>query len=58
MLAAQIGYLPGTIWIIIGVIFAGAVQDMVTLFFSTRRGGRSLARWPARRSGRSAAPPR
>nr|WP_308190263.1 carbon starvation CstA family protein [Pseudonocardia sp. TRM90224] len=42
VLAAQMGYLPGTIWIIFGVIFAGAVQDMVTLFFSTRRGGRSL----------------
>jgi carbon starvation protein len=42
VLAAQLGYLPGTLWIIIGVIFAGAVQDMVTLFFSTRRGGRSL----------------
>jgi carbon starvation protein len=42
VLAAQMGYLPGTIWIIIGVIFAGAVQDMITLFFSTRRGGRSL----------------
>lgn len=36
------GYLPGTIWIVVGVIFAGAVQDMVTLFFSTRRNGRSL----------------
>ncbi|MEV3989212.1 carbon starvation CstA family protein [Streptomyces sp. NPDC049837] len=42
VLAAQMGYLPGTIWIIVGVIFAGAVQDMVTLFFSTRRDGRSL----------------
>ncbi|MDQ4118037.1 MAG: carbon starvation protein A [Actinomycetota bacterium] len=42
VLAAQLGYLPGTLWIILGVIFAGAVQDMVTLFFSTRRGGRSL----------------
>ncbi|GAA2110043.1 carbon starvation CstA family protein [Actinomadura alba] len=42
VLAAQMGYLPGTIWIILGVIFAGAVQDMVTLFFSMRRGGRSL----------------
>ncbi|MFJ9801802.1 carbon starvation CstA family protein [Streptomyces wuyuanensis] len=42
ILAAQMGYLPGTIWIIVGVIFAGAVQDMVTLFFSTRRDGRSL----------------
>ncbi|MFI8900764.1 carbon starvation CstA family protein [Streptomyces virginiae] len=42
VLAAQMGYLPGTIWIVAGVIFAGAVQDMVTLFFSTRRDGRSL----------------
>ncbi|MFS8198704.1 carbon starvation CstA family protein [Streptomyces sp. CWNU-52B] len=42
VLAAQMGYLPGTIWIIVGVIFAGAVQDMIVLFFSTRRDGRSL----------------
>ncbi len=42
VLAAQMGFLPGTIWIILGVIFAGAVQDMVVLFFSTRRNGRSL----------------
>ncbi|WP_308283939.1 carbon starvation CstA family protein [Streptomyces buecherae] len=42
VLAAQMGYLPGTIWIVVGVIFAGAVQDMVTLFFSTRRDGKSL----------------
>jgi carbon starvation protein len=42
ILAAQMGYLPGTIWIIVGVIIAGAVQDMITLFFSTRRDGRSL----------------
>ncbi|WP_033282078.1 carbon starvation CstA family protein [Streptomyces sp. NRRL F-525] len=42
VLAAQMGYLPGTVWIIVGVIFAGAVQDMVVLFFSTRRDGRSL----------------
>ncbi len=42
VLAAQMGYLPGTLWIIIGVIFAGAVQDLVVLFFSMRRGGRSL----------------
>src|SRR3954468_5467256 len=42
VLAAQMGYLPGTIWIIVGVIFAGAVQDMVVLFFSMRRGGKSL----------------
>src|SRR3954449_8442187 len=42
VLAAQMGYLPGTIWIIVGVIFAGAVQDMITLFFSMRRDGKSL----------------
>ncbi|GAA2663087.1 carbon starvation CstA family protein [Streptomyces aculeolatus] len=42
VLAAQMGFLPGTIWIVAGVIFAGAVQDMVVLFFSTRRNGRSL----------------
>ncbi len=42
VLAAQMGYLPGTIWIIVGVIFAGAVQDMVILFFSQRRDGKSL----------------
>ena len=42
VLAAQMGYLPGTIWIIVGVIFAGAVQDMVILFFSLRRDGKSL----------------
>ncbi len=42
VLAAQMGYLPGTIWIIVGAIFAGAVQDMVTLFFSMRRNGKSL----------------
>ena len=42
VLAAQMGYLPGTLWIIIGVCFAGAVQDMLVLFFSMRRGGRSL----------------
>jgi carbon starvation protein len=42
VLAAQMGYLPGTIWIVVGVIFAGAVQDMITLFFSMRRNGKSL----------------
>ncbi len=42
VLAAQMGFLPGTIWIIVGVIFAGAVQDYLVLFFSMRRGGRSL----------------
>ncbi len=42
VLAAQMGYLPGTIWIIVGVILAGAVQDMVVLFLSMRRDGKSL----------------
>ena len=42
VLAAQMGYLPGTIWILAGVVFAGAVQDMTVLFLSTRRDGRSL----------------
>jgi carbon starvation protein len=41
-LAAQFGYLPGTLWILIGAVLGGAVQDMDTLFFSTRRNGRSL----------------
>jgi len=36
------GYLPGTLWILAGVVFAGAVQDMTVLFMSTRRDGRSL----------------
>jgi carbon starvation protein len=42
VLAAQMGYLPGTIWILAGVVFAGAVQDFVILFCSMRRDGRSL----------------
>ena len=41
-LAAQFGYLPGTLWILIGAVFGGCVQDFVILFFSTRRDGRSL----------------
>ncbi|OTG65897.1 carbon starvation CstA family protein [Acinetobacter silvestris] len=42
ILAAQMGYLPGTLWLLIGVVFAGAVQDFLVLFISTRRDGRSL----------------
>src|SRR5215471_11050205 len=42
VLAAQMGYLPGTIWILAGVVFAGAVQDMTVLFLSMQRDGRSL----------------
>ncbi|UYP19450.1 carbon starvation protein A [Rhodococcus sp. Z13] len=42
VLAAQMGYLPGTIWIVVGVVFAGAVQDFLVLWISSRRRGRSL----------------
>jgi len=42
VLAAQMGYLPGTMWILFGVIFAGAVQDFMVLGLSLRRDGRSL----------------
>jgi carbon starvation protein len=42
VLAAQMGYLPGTLWLLVGVVFAGAVQDFIVLFISTRRDGRSL----------------
>src|SRR5271166_4126949 len=42
VLAAQMGYLPGTLWILAGAVFAGAIQDMTVLFLSTRRDGRSL----------------
>jgi carbon starvation protein len=43
-LAAQFGYLPGFLWIVLGAVLMGAVQDMVILAFSTRRDGMSLAR--------------
>lgn len=42
VLAAQMGYLPGTLWLLAGVVFAGAVQDFLILYFSTRRDARSL----------------
>ncbi len=42
VLAAQMGYTPGMLWILAGVVFAGAVQDFMVLFISTRRDGRSL----------------
>ncbi len=42
ILAAQFGFLPGTLWLIVGVILAGAVQDFVILCCSMRRGGKSL----------------
>src|SRR5947209_14374090 len=43
VLAIQFGYLPGLVWLVVGVCLAGAVQDMMVLATSTRRGGRSLA---------------
>ncbi|CAL9400198.1 Peptide transporter CstA [Streptomyces sp. enrichment culture] len=52
VMAAQMGYLPGTIWIIVGVIFAGAVQDMVVLFISMRRDGKSLGQMARDEIGR------
>jgi carbon starvation protein len=52
VLAAQMGYLPGTLWIIFGVVFAGAVQDMLALFLSIRRGGRSLGQMARDEIGR------
>ena len=42
VLAAQMGYLPGTLWILLGAVLAGTVQDMMMLFLSSRRDGRSL----------------
>ena len=42
ILAAQMGYLPGTLWLVVGVVLAGAVQDFVILFGSMRRNGKSL----------------
>ncbi|MBI4474932.1 MAG: carbon starvation protein A, partial [Acidobacteria bacterium] len=42
-LAAQFGYLPGLLWLVIGVVLAGAVQDFIILAASVRRGGKSLA---------------
>src|SRR5258707_11412669 len=43
VLAAQFGFLPGLIWLVVGVVMAGAVQDFIILFASVRRGGKSLA---------------
>lgn len=52
VLAAQMGYLPGTLWIIFGVVVAGGVQDMLVLFYSMRRGGRSLGQMARDEIGR------
>ena len=54
VLAAQFGYLPGTLWILLGVVLGGAVQDMVILAASVRRDGRSLAQMVREEIGRAA----
>jgi carbon starvation protein len=51
VLAAQFGYLPGTIWIVIGVVLAGAVQDFIILFASMRRDGKSLGQMAKEETG-------
>ncbi len=59
VLAIQFGYLPGLVWLVVGVCLAGAVQDMMVLALSTRRGGQSLASLARRRSaGRRESPRR
>jgi carbon starvation protein len=55
ILAAQFGYLPGTLWILAGVVLGGAVQDFVILASSLRRDGRSLARMGQDYLGRAGA---
>ncbi len=54
VLAAQMGYLPGIIWILAGAVFAGCVQDFVVLVLSTRRGGDSLGKMIKDELGREA----
>ncbi len=51
-LAAQFGYLPGTLWIILGAVLGGAIQDFVILFCSTRRDGKSLGQMAREEIGR------
>ncbi|PLR96931.1 carbon starvation CstA family protein [Bacillus sp. T33-2] len=52
ILAAQMGYLPGTLWIVVGVVLAGAVQDFIILFGSMRRNGKSLGEMIKEEMGR------
>src|SRR5205814_5076887 len=54
VLAIQYGYMPGLLWLVIGVCLAGAVQDMLVLAGSVRRGGKSLAQIAFTELGRSA----
>ncbi|MDN5752207.1 MAG: carbon starvation protein A [Nitrosospira sp.] len=53
ILAAQMGYMPGMLWLLAGVVFGGAVQDFTVLFISTRRDGRSLGDLIKREMGRA-----
>src|SRR2546430_1537493 len=55
VLAIQYGYMPGLLWLVIGVCLAGAVQDMLVLAASVRRGGKSLAEIARTELGRPAA---
>jgi carbon starvation protein len=52
VLAAQFGYLPGTMWVLAGAVFAGCVQDFVILLFSVRRDGKSLTEMAKDETGR------
>ncbi|MDX7985969.1 carbon starvation protein A [Xenorhabdus sp. 12] len=52
VLAAQVGYLPGTLWLLAGVVLAGAVQDFMVLFISSRRNGSSLGEMVKEEMGR------
>jgi len=54
VLAAQFGYLPGTLWILIGAVFGGCVQDFVILLFSVRRDGKSLGQMAREEVGKTA----
>src|SRR6266705_4831882 len=51
-LAAQFGYLPGTLWLIVGAVLGGCVQDFLILFFSMRRDGKSLGQMAREEVGR------
>src|ERR1700758_2484825 len=51
VLAAQFGYLPGTMWVLAGAVFAGCVQDFVILLFSVRRDGKSLTEMAKEETG-------
>ncbi|HEX9254153.1 MAG TPA: carbon starvation CstA family protein, partial [Candidatus Angelobacter sp.] len=54
VLAAQFGYLPGTLWIIVGAVFGGCIQDFVILLFSVRRDGKSLGQMARDEIGKTA----